>query len=130
MSIPHPASSSRPAAPIKLSSPATREFWEIPVLYEDEHLLALNKPNGLLVSPAREEPEQPNLMNLLHGGIAAAKPWARERALTYLMNAHRLDADTSGVLLLAQSKPGLVSLANLFGAEKITSKYTTLAQGA
>ena len=35
---------------IKLSSPATREFWEIPVLYEDEHLLALDKPGGLLTS--------------------------------------------------------------------------------
>ena len=35
-------------APIKLSSPATREFWEIPVLFEDEHLLALDKPAGVL----------------------------------------------------------------------------------
>src|SRR5690349_5442710 len=32
------------SSPIKLSSPATREFWEVPVLYEDEDLLALNKP--------------------------------------------------------------------------------------
>ena len=69
---------------IKLSSPATREFWEIPVLFEDEHLLALDKPAGLLTSPDRYDPQRPNLMKLLHAGIAAGKPWARERNLTYL----------------------------------------------
>ena len=42
------------AAAIKLSSPATREFWEIPVLFEDEHLLALDKPAGLPTSPETE----------------------------------------------------------------------------
>ena len=46
-------------AAIKLSSPATHEFWEIPVLYEDAHLLALDKPSGLLTSPDRAEPGPP-----------------------------------------------------------------------
>ena len=40
-------------------------------------------------------------MRLLHAGIAAAKPWASQRALSYLANAHRLDFETSGVILLA-----------------------------
>jgi 23S rRNA-/tRNA-specific pseudouridylate synthase len=47
---------------IKLSSPATREFWEIPILFEDDHLLALEKPSGLLTSPDRYDRERPNLM--------------------------------------------------------------------
>lgn len=115
---------------IKLSSPATREFWEIPVLYEDEHLLALDKPSGLLTSPDRYDPNRPNLMKLLHAGIAVAKPWARERALTYLMNAHRLDFETSGVILLAKSKPVLVQLANLFGSEKPIKNYIALVQNS
>ena len=115
---------------IKLSSPATREFWEIPVVYEDEHLLALDKPSGLLTSPDRYDPERPNLMKLLHAGIAASKPWARERGLNYLMNAHRLDFETSGVILLARSKPILVELANMFGSEKPAKRYTALVQGA
>ena len=51
---------------IKLSAPATREFWEIPVLFEDEHLLALDKPSRLLTSPDRYDPARPNLMKLLH----------------------------------------------------------------
>jgi len=114
---------------IKLSSPATREFWEISVLFEDEHLLALDKPSGLLTSPDRYDPERPNLMKLLHAGIAESKPWARERGLTYLSNAHRLDFETSGVILLAKKKEVLVKLADLFGAEKPVKKYVALVQG-
>ena len=117
------------SAAIKLSSPATHEFWEIPVLFEDEHLLALDKPAGLLVSPNRYDPERPCLMKLLHTAIAGAKPWARERGLDYLMNAHRLDPEMSGVILFAKNKPALIALANLFGSEKPVKKYTALVSG-
>ena len=115
---------------IKLSSPATREFWEILVLFEDEHLLALDKPAGLLTSPDRDDLERPNLMKLLHAAIAAGKPWARARGLGYLANAHRLEAGASGVLLLAKAKPILLALANLFGSEKPWRPYVALVQGA
>jgi len=115
---------------IKLSSQISGEFWEIPVLFEDEHLLALDKPSGLLASPDRNEPNRPNLIELLHSGIIEGKTWARQRKLDYLMNAHRLDFDTSGVLLLAKAKPVLVALANLFGSETPVQKYIALAQGA
>jgi 23S rRNA pseudouridine1911/1915/1917 synthase len=117
-------------ATVKLSSRATEEFWEIPILHEDEHLLALDKPSGLLTSPDRHDPDRPNLMKLLHSGIAEGKPWAKERGLSYLMNAHRLDLEISGVLLLAKSKPVLVQLANLFGSEKPARKYAALVQGS
>lgn len=116
-------------AAVKLSSPATRQFWEIPVLYEDEHLLALDKPSGLLVSPDRQGPDRLSLMKLLHEAITAGKPWIRERNLSYLANAHRLDFDTSGVLLLARNKPALIALADQFGSDKPVRKYVALAQG-
>jgi len=115
---------------LKLSSPATREFWEIPVLFEDDYLLALDKPAGLLASPDRLSPERPSLMNLLHAGIAAGKPWALERRLAYLANAHRLDAETSGVLLLAKSKPVLAGLADLFSSNRTVGKYVALVTGS
>jgi 23S rRNA pseudouridine1911/1915/1917 synthase len=117
------------SAVIKLSSPATREYWEPAVLFEDEHLLALDKPAGLLVSPDRYDPQRPNLMKLLHAGIERGTPWAKERGLTHVMNAHRLDFETSGVILLAKSKPVLVALANLFGAEKPAKTYLALVHG-
>jgi RluA family pseudouridine synthase len=114
---------------IKLSSPATREFWEIPVLFEDGDLLALDKPAGLLTSPDRYDPQRPNLMKLLHAGIEQGKPWAARRGLSYLMNAHRLDFETSGVILLAKNKPSLIALANLFGTEKTGKTYVALVHG-
>jgi 23S rRNA pseudouridine1911/1915/1917 synthase len=117
------------SAAIKLSSPATREFREIPVLFEDDHLLALDKPAGLPVSPDRSDPQRPCLMQLLHDAIAAGKPWARERSLNYLMNAHRLDPEMSGVILLAKNKPALIALANLFGSEKPANRYNALVRG-
>ncbi|MEW6160345.1 MAG: pseudouridine synthase [Verrucomicrobiota bacterium] len=114
---------------IKLSSPTTREFWEIDILFEDEHLLALNKPSRLLTSPDRYDPERPNLMKLLHRDIERGAPWVRAHGVAYLANAHRLDFETSGVLLLAKSKPVLVDLANQFGSEKPVKVYAALAQG-
>lgn len=114
---------------IKLSSPATQGFWEVPILFEDEHLLALNKPALLLTSPDRYDPNRPNLMKLLHRGIESGAPWAKERKLSYLMNAHRLDFETTGVLLLAKTKPALVELANTFGSEKAGKIYVALVHG-
>lgn len=92
--------------------------------------MALDKPSGLLVSPDRYDPDRPNLMKLLHAGIAEGKPWAKSRNLAYLMNAHRLDFETSGIILLAKSKPVLVRLADLFGSEKPVQEYIALVQGS
>jgi RluA family pseudouridine synthase len=114
---------------IKLSSPATREFWEIPVLFEDEHLLALDKPARLLTSPDVLDLTRPSLMKLLHAGIAAKKPWASERQLDYLNNANELDFDVTGVLLLAKNKPAFIALANLFSSEKARLKFIALVRG-
>jgi RluA family pseudouridine synthase len=114
---------------IKLSSPPTKEFWEIPILFEDEHLLALNKPPLLLTSPDQDNPERPSLIGLLHRDIERGAPWAKQRNLTYLMNAHRLDLETSGVLLLVKNKSALVVLANTFGSEKPLKVYAALIHG-
>jgi RluA family pseudouridine synthase len=116
-------------AAIKLSSPATREFWEIPVLFEDDHLLALDKPARLLTSPDAVDVARPSLMKLLHTAIAARKPWAAERNLDYLNHANDLDIDVTGVLLLAKNKPAFIALANLFSSEKVQLKYVALVRG-
>lgn len=114
---------------IKLSSPATREFWEIPVLFEDAQLLALDKPARLLTSPDALDLARPSLMKLLHAAIAAKKPWAAERNLEYLNQANELDADATGVLLLAKDKPTFIALANLFSSQKTQLKYLALVRG-
>ncbi len=117
------------SAVIKLSSPATREFWEIPVLFEDEHLLALDKPVGLDTTPDPENLKRPSLLKLLHTGIAAQKPWALERKLDQLKNVAEPDREVGGVLLLAKTKPAFIALANLSSSGKIHTRYVALAQG-
>lgn len=114
---------------IKLSSPATEEFWEIPVLWEDADLLALDKPAGLATVPDPLHPARPDLMELLHAGIAAGKPWAIQRDLSHLGNPHRLDTESSGLLLLAKSKTAQAALADLFGIQKPLVKYQVLVRG-
>jgi RluA family pseudouridine synthase len=115
---------------IKLSSPATGEFWKIPVLFEDDQLLALDKPARLLASPDRYDAERPNLMKLLHRDLQRGAAWARERpGLNYLMNAHRLDFETTGVILLAKDRTTLVALANQFGASRPVKRYLALVRG-
>lgn len=115
---------------IKLSSPETEEFWKIPILHEDDLLFALDKPAGLLISPDRYDPNRPNLMKLLHRDIARGASWAADRKITYLANAHRLDFETSGVILLAKTKAALVALANDFGTEKPEKTYVAIVQGS
>lgn len=120
----------KPALPvIHLSAPERGESWAVPVLHEDDQLLALDKPARLLSSPDRYDPKRPNLMRLLHDGIAAQKPWAASRGLTYLANAHRLDFETTGVFLLAKTRAALITLANHFGSEIPRKTYIALVQG-
>jgi RluA family pseudouridine synthase len=70
------------------------------------------------------------LMRLLHDAIAAGKPWSTDRGLTYLTNAHRLEADTSGVFLLAKSKAVLIQLANLISSQKTVRQFIALVHGS
>lgn len=114
---------------IKLTSPGTQEAWEIPVLHEDDSLLAVHKPARLLASPDRFDPRRPNLIQLLRDGIAQRAPWATKHNLSYLANAHRLDFEASGVLLLAKTKPALVALANEFGSDQPTKSFVALTRG-
>ena len=114
---------------IKLSAPSTGEYWEIPVLFEDDHLLALDKPACLLSCPDRYDPARPNLMKLLQKDIERGAGWAKERQLSYLSNAHRLDFETSGIMLLAKDKPSLIELANQFSTDKPHKTYVALVYG-
>lgn len=115
--------------PIKLSSPATREFWEIQVLFEDEHVLVLDKPSDIAVEPEDAGDGQSCLMRLLHEGIAAQKPWATQRGLSYLNHLYHLEFEVSGAFLLAKTKEAYKSLADQFGADKPLLNFFALVGG-
>src|SRR5207253_8283653 len=73
---------------------------------------------------------RPNLMRLLHSDITRGAKWVQERGMTYVANVHRLDFETSGVLLLVKNKPALIALADQFGSELAKKVYLALVSGS
>jgi 23S rRNA pseudouridine1911/1915/1917 synthase len=85
------------------------------VIYEDEVLIAFDKPSGLLVAPDRWDKKRENLMGLVH-----------EKMGHGVANVHRLDADTSGLLLCAKTKPALDFLSGQFQSKTVQKTYHAL----
>jgi 23S rRNA pseudouridine1911/1915/1917 synthase len=95
----------------------------IPILYEDRSVLAIDKPAGWLLVPVSWQKTNRNLQAALLSSIAAGDFWARCRNLKFLRNIHRLDGDTSGVLLLAKSPGALETVSDLFETRKMEKVY-------
>jgi 23S rRNA pseudouridine955/2504/2580 synthase len=100
------------------AAPAASVRFEAAIVHEDEHLLALDKPAGIAV----------------HGGSGIARGvieqmrLARPR-LKFLELVHRLDRDTSGILLLAKKRSALVALHAAIREGAVRKLYTVLVQG-
>lgn len=90
-----------------------------PVLYEDDAVVAFAKPCGVLVGPDRWDKERPYLMRAVH-----EHPEYGEQ----VANVHRLDADTSGIILCAKGKEVLHILASQFEQHKVTKVYHALVR--
>jgi RluA family pseudouridine synthase len=88
------------------------------VLFEDAAVLLFDKPSGLLVAPDRWDKTRENLM----GSVHAARG-------TEVNNVHRLDADTSGVLLCAKTPDALRLLTAQFEAHTVVKRYIALVAG-
>jgi 23S rRNA-/tRNA-specific pseudouridylate synthase len=114
---------------IKLPDRACGVVRELPILFLDPHLLAVNKPAGIAVSLDPEQPEPSALLPLLHQAITDQKPWALKMELDYLMAVHRPDAQTSGVLLLARSREVREALAEALGSGKAPQQHLALVKG-
>jgi 23S rRNA pseudouridine1911/1915/1917 synthase len=89
------------------------------VLFEDEHLVAVFKPAGLLSAPTPEG-DSGNLQNLLA---------RREGTSADVFVVHRLDLQTSGVLVYAKTKAASNALAELFRTHTLTRRYDVFAAG-
>lgn len=86
-----------------------------PILFEDPTMLAFDKPSGLLVAPDRWDKKRENLMSSVHAELGQD-----------VANVHRLDADTSGVLLCAKTKPALDFLSGQFQGKTVEKIYHAL----
>ncbi len=102
----------------------------IPILYEDRSVLAIDKPPGWMLVPFSWQNTGRNLQAALTSSIAAGDFWARSRGLKYLRFVHRLDADTSGVLLLAKSPGAVHTMGAVFEGRQMAKVYLAVVHGA
>lgn len=102
---------------------------EVPVLYEDADMLALDKPAGLLMVPDRWDKTKPSLAGLLNRAVAEGRPWVRERGIEWLANVHRLDKGTSGVALFARHRRAMMGLVTQFRSRETRKTYLALVFG-
>jgi 23S rRNA pseudouridine1911/1915/1917 synthase len=101
------------------------------VIYEDAHIIVLNKPPGLVVHPAPGNYTGTLVNALLHhyGSLPSSRPGPsgieRERAGI----VHRLDKDTSGVMVVARTQEALTSLSAQFKSRIVQKRYVAVVVG-
>jgi 23S rRNA pseudouridine1911/1915/1917 synthase len=101
----------------------------IPILYEDRSVLALDKPRHWMLVPFNWQGTSCNLHAALASSIAAGDFWARSRGLRFLRHVHRLDADTTGVLLCVKSQGALEPFTRLFESRQMEKTYLAVVLG-
>jgi 23S rRNA pseudouridine1911/1915/1917 synthase len=96
------------------------EAMALDIVHEDEHLLVLNKPAGLVVHPAPGNWRGTLLNGLLaHDAKAAQLPRAGI--------VHRLDKDTSGLMVVARTRATMDALVRMIAAREVSRQYLALA---
>jgi 23S rRNA pseudouridine1911/1915/1917 synthase len=112
-------------SPVALPGPPAPEARPLAVRYEDERLLVVAKPAGLVVHPAPGHPTG-TLVNALlgrPGGLSSAGGQDRPGIV------HRLDKDTSGLLVIAKDDATHQALVRDLAVHRIERRYLALAQG-
>lgn len=99
------------------------EAMALDVVYADTHLLVINKPAGLVVHPAPGN-WSGTLMNGLLGHDARAFDLPRAGIV------HRLDKDTSGLMVVARSRAVMDALVRAIAAREVSRQYLAIGQGA
>ena len=127
-----PSASVKSEAVYELTLPAVQDATPQPenipldIYFEDEHLIVLEKPAGMVVHPAPGSYDGTLVNALLHhcgdslsgiGGVA--RPGI----------VHRLDKDTSGVMMAAKSEKAHVKLSKLFAKHNLTRRYQAIVWG-
>ena len=119
----------RVAKPNYIELGERKALIRIPILYEDRSVLAIDKPPGWMLAPTDWMQTSRNLPAALESSIAAGDFWAHSRNLKFLRHVHRLDAETSGVLLFTKS-PGAVRAYSELFENRVTEKiYLAIVRG-
>ena len=97
----------------------------IKIIYEDHDLMVLDKPSGIPVVPDHWDPEKINLFDLLNSRIQKNPSYQNEK----IWVVHRIDQDTSGLVVFAKNKEGHRFLNNDFSTGKVRKTYLAIVQG-
>jgi len=113
---------------VPAAAPAEAAAQDIPlvVVFEDEHLIVVDKPAGMVVHPAAGNPDGTLVNALLHhcrGRLSGIGGVARPGIV------HRIDKDTSGLLVVAKSDAAHEGLARQFAAHDLERAYVAVCNG-
>lgn len=104
------------------------EKMELSIVYEDDHLMLINKPAGMVVHPGSG-----NYSGTLLNGVAyylqQQNPSISEELLPRFGLVHRIDKNTSGLLVLAKTDVAMRQLAKQFFDHSVNRKYVALVWG-
>ncbi|HEX8546502.1 MAG TPA: pseudouridine synthase, partial [Cytophagaceae bacterium] len=95
------------------------------IIFEDDHLLVVNKPCGLMVEPDRNG--HPNLLQIVKAYIKSKRSFDQE---IYAQHIHRLDRPVSGIILFAKQRQVLRNLSEQFAERRVKKFYQALTCAA
>lgn len=98
------------------------EPMPMPIVFEDEHLIVVNKPAGLVVHPAAG-----NWSGTLLNGLLAHHPAAATLPRAGIV--HRLDKDTSGLMVVGKTLAAVTALVRAIAAREVQREYLALIHG-
>ena len=101
------------------------EAIPIKILYEDDDLLVIDKPAGLTVHPAPGHPSH----TLVNAVLSHLSEIEEEGDVIRPGIVHRLDKDTSGLMLVAKNNVALANLSDQFKSRSVKKVYITLVKG-
>lgn len=96
------------------------------IIYEDEHLIAVNKPAGLLTHPPQKNRSEVSLLSLLLG---SGRALARSTDAAKQGVVHRLDRETSGIVIFTKTSIAFESLSSQFRNRKVQKTYIARVHG-
>ena len=114
---------------IRLFAPNETHSWAFPILFEDEHFLALDKMTHMAVSHSPSLPDRPSLSKLIQDAVAAQARWATKRDIRHLGFAYRIDFETSGITLFCKNNEARQKIGDLLGANEEQREFHCLVHG-
>lgn len=105
---------------------------KIEVIYEDDHLAVVIKPQGVLTYRSSDVSSAPVLTSLIYSALKHPPKIDLARQVFPLLRprpVHRIDKDTGGIMLAAKTRLAQVNLGNQFAERKIKKTYHAITQG-